>query len=510
MSRQNGGIDRPPGSIYIYIDNANLWIQGQKTYAEKKRLRVSWDPTWRFDVGRLQDILLANSGLTPDEKTFEPDVKLYGSTPPPVDTVWMAIEKHKVTVKTFPKSFWNKREKQVDSELIADSTDQASDAYHKPKPAVFIIVSGDRDVRSAVVKITKRGFPVHLWSWANGLAQVFRPDGGDKEINWSLFRVHLLDDHLEEVGFHASKFRIDRADIHGHSIVVLDPLPRANRVEDFLQNLRVPVYRYEFEPKRPDASSPDLAIIPVHARAMKLEELDKLFEESKEVLEKKGLRVLSYVDYKQQYLSKSVTGSFLALSNRFHELPIERGEEDDDDDDDNYDDDDKKNNNTNNISSCSNGSTLGSGHRSRGIIGIKNDGSNDARRHMLDSQARKHSSPSNASGSDGDGFIMVDRGTQKQNQYRKREERLATRCYWRVYCKDGLNCNFGHTKDEEEYFKTYGPKKAKKYKKCTNRNCIKGKMCSNAHGDEELFCPTCGKVGKHEMQDCDKRRSSSP
>lgn len=54
------------GHIYIYIDNSNLCIQGQKTYAEKKGLDVSWDPTWRFDVGRLRDILLGNSDLKAD------------------------------------------------------------------------------------------------------------------------------------------------------------------------------------------------------------------------------------------------------------------------------------------------------------------------------------------------------------------------------------------------------------------------------------------------------------
>ncbi|KAL2168678.1 hypothetical protein VTG60DRAFT_6961 [Thermothelomyces hinnuleus] len=338
MPRQSDEIDHPPrGNIYIYIDHANLWIQGQKTYAEKKRLKVSWDPTWRFDIGRLRGILLAHSGLNADEKTFEPKVSLYGSTPPPVDMVWRGIESHNVKVKTFKRSSWNRREKQVDAELIAESSVQAADAYYAQVPAVFIIVSGDRDVRSAIVRITTQyRFPVHLWSWENALARVFRAankqekgeeeEGNDKdsEIDRDLFHVHLLDDHLEEVGFHASTFRIDRAVINEHSIVVLDPLPRADRVENFLDRLRTPVYRYEFVPKRPDASSSDLAIIPAHAPFMKPAELDDLFVESKRELERSGLSVLSYFEYKQRYLSSSETDKSLALSNRFHELPIER------------------------------------------------------------------------------------------------------------------------------------------------------------------------------------------
>lgn len=74
------------------------------------------------------------------------------------------------------------------------------ETYYKQLPAVFIIISRDRDVRSAVVKITEHGCPVHFWSWDNGLAKVFREE--EAEIAQNHFKVHSLDDHLEEVGFH--------------------------------------------------------------------------------------------------------------------------------------------------------------------------------------------------------------------------------------------------------------------------------------------------------------------
>lgn len=154
------------GNIHIYIDNSNLWIQGQKTYAQKKGLKVSWDPTWRFDVGRLKDILTKNSELGADEKTYDIRVNLYGSTPPPVDTVWRAIESHNVKVSTFARSSWTGREKEVDAEIVADSVDEASEAYRDQIPSTFIMVSGDRDLLSAIRKIRdKYKFPVHVWSW---------------------------------------------------------------------------------------------------------------------------------------------------------------------------------------------------------------------------------------------------------------------------------------------------------------------------------------------------------
>ncbi|KAK4244699.1 hypothetical protein C7999DRAFT_43665 [Corynascus novoguineensis] len=430
---------RPHGKIFIYIDNSNLWIQGQRTYAEKKILKVSWDPTWRFDIGHLRDILLAHSDLKAEEKTSEVKVNLYGSIPPPVDTVWKVIESHDVRVITFKRSSWNQREKQVDAELIADSSTQAVEAYYKQVPAVFIIVSGDRDVRSAVVKITEHGCPVHLWSWDNGLAKVFRED--DDEIAQNLFKVHSLDDHLEEVGFHTRTWRIDRAAfIDKHSIVVLDPLPKAPEVENFINRLRTPVYQYEFLPKRTDATSQDLAIIPAHAFAMSSAEKRDLFHKSKAELEKRGLSVLSYLDYDQKYLKGSKTDNSLGLSNRFHELPVYREVEDD----------------------------------------------GDASEAEDDSGGGK---------------------AERDTRLKKKEEYSGVRCYWRIYCERGLGCKYGHTKAEQEHFSVYGNRKAKKYKLCARPDCIRGRNCFYAHGDWELFCPTCGKTGGHEMSLCKERFS---
>ena len=305
------------GNIFIYIDNSNLWIQGQRTYAEKKKLDVSLDPTWRFDVGRLREVLLKNSGLATDEQTFDVKVNLYGSTPPPVDTVWNAIASHGVKVNTFPRSSWTRREKQVDAELIADSIEQASEAYHKQIPAVFIIVSGDLDVRTAITRITKKhGCQVHLWSWENGLARAFTRE--DKDIAQDLFKVHLLDNHLDEVGFHADEFRIDRAMINPHSIVVLDPLPKVKGVIWFLGKLRTPTYRYEIKPKREGASSQDLTIIPTYAPTMTNDDLRKLYMESKDRLESKGLSVLTYLEYSQKYGAGGRTGGHRRVCEKGH------------------------------------------------------------------------------------------------------------------------------------------------------------------------------------------------
>ncbi|KAJ4292886.1 hypothetical protein N0V88_005546 [Collariella sp. IMI 366227] len=449
------------GDIFIHIDNSNLWIQGQRTYAERKKLDVSSDPTWRFDVGRLRQVLLANSGLKADKKSFNVYVNLYGSTPPPVDTVWEAIASHNVKVCTFERSSWTKREKQVDAELIAESVAQAANAYHSQIPTVFIIVSGDRDVRSAVSRITRKyGCHVHMWSWQNCLAKVYtRPDN---EIDPSLFDVHLLDEYLDEVTFHATTFRPERAVINPHSIVVLDPLPSADKVEEFLDRLRTPVYRYEIMPQRPDASSQDLTIIPAFAWTMKPDALRSLFVESKTKLERKGLSVLTYVEYCQKYHQGMGGANKLTLSNRFVEFVkqiLVDGDEDDDEEEESEEDE---------------------------IVDSCEDDDDD------------------------DGFKEVNRGSKRRrNWFKKIESTSRMRCNWREYCSRGSDCNYGHTNEEEEYFRVYGSRKAKKTKRCNNPECIKGRTCLFAHSDAELFCPTCGKSGVHAMVDCPERFQAS-
>ena len=224
-------------TIHIYIDNSNLWIQGQKTYAEKKGYDVTYDPTWRFDVGRLTGVLTGKSRLQGKAKHFEVKVHLYGSTPPPVDTVWEAIESHDVEVSTFARSTWSGREKQVDMAMGVQSARQALKDKMRGIQSEFIFVSGDRDLYSAVSEIVDDGIPVHVWSWDNCLAGEYR------RKQHALVHVYLLDDYLEQIGFHETIFRVERNTISPHSIVVLEPLSRADEISSFVLGLNVPVHR---------------------------------------------------------------------------------------------------------------------------------------------------------------------------------------------------------------------------------------------------------------------------
>ncbi|KAM0431502.1 hypothetical protein ACHAPT_005480 [Fusarium lateritium] len=425
--------------IRIYIDNSNVWIQGQRASAEKHRLQVKLDPTWRFDAGRLQNVLTQNCGLPPDEETTV-IVDLYGSTPPPVDTIWKAIESHNVTVHTFERSSWTGREKEVDAEIIAASVSDAADLFHAGVSSTFIIVSGDKDLLRAVLRIAARGFEVHVWSWRNALSGVYKePKRQDccELMDKGFIKIHLLDDFFDEISFYETEFRIDKSTIRPDSIVILNPLPQADMVHQVLANLLIPFRPYRMQ--RQGASQEDLVIIP--ACELDHRSHTEIFQGMREKLNQHGLGVMTYLDYNSNQ-PESPQGDLIA-SNPFKKLEmvdtIEVGD-----------------------------------------------------------------------GQDDEGFKVVKKRQKQQSKRLKTEEKkLYNRCQWRKYCKEGLDCKHGHTKEETDYFKTYGKQRATKFAFCQDNECIRGKRCRYAHEQEELFCPTCGKTGAHEMRNCPEKTLGS-
>lgn len=448
----------PQTPVHVYIDNSNLWIQGQKTYAERRGLHTSWDPTWRFDVGRLKRILMDNPKLQSASSTSKVDFHLYGSTPPPVDSVWAAIKSHDVTVRTFPRSTWTRREKQVDNGMSLHSALQAESDKNAKVRSEFMIISGDRDLHLAVEEIAARGFPVHVWSWKNSLSRVYakyRTKPG------SLVQVYLLDENLNTLGFCQTTFQIDRSIIDPNSIVFLDPLPKHEEIKLFVDNLKVPYYQYECEPKREAASSSDAVVIPAFARSMKHKDLVDLFNTAKKILEPCGLEVITYLEYCQRFYGKHEKEQELVVSRRYYDLANPRDAIDRDEAvDEQADGDDLQ--------------------------------AEVARIHLSKEEERLEDIQD-----DQGGYVKVDRRAQQHNkQYQRKEKRLQNLCFYGKYCHDVVKCGFGHTREHETYFKTYGSKPLRKQKLCQNARCTRGSRdCTYAHGKEELFCPLCDRAG---------------
>jgi uncharacterized LabA/DUF88 family protein len=151
--------------VHICIDNSNIYIQGAKIYPSGSKQNPVADLSWRYDVSRLREVLLNNSGLQFDP-TVEKEVHttLYGSVPPPSD-LWEAMESQDVTVHKYERSQYTGKEKQVDIKMGVDITEQAIRDQYAGVQSEFIIVTGDGDLCPSVEKINKSGFRAHVWSW---------------------------------------------------------------------------------------------------------------------------------------------------------------------------------------------------------------------------------------------------------------------------------------------------------------------------------------------------------
>jgi hypothetical protein len=121
-------------SVYVFVDNSNLWIEGKKVSGRLSKPPVPSNYNYRVEYGWLLNHVVGTRDLA--------DVpKLYGSEPPPNDSVWKMIRSKGFDVKVFKRNIFNK-EKGVDMKMGIDITKLT--LLTEP-PAVVAIVAGDAD-----------------------------------------------------------------------------------------------------------------------------------------------------------------------------------------------------------------------------------------------------------------------------------------------------------------------------------------------------------------------------
>lgn len=155
---------------YVFIDNSNIWIEGQKAQAEKLK-DATKDPRFRVEYGKLLELVVTN-------ERHIVKATLYGSKPPPNDTVWAAIERHGIQSCIFERSAKGK-EKEVDSAMVHGITktlykDLGNKSKDEIKEVVFIIVTGDRDFMVPIEDTLDNEVRVELWSWNGGMASKYK------------------------------------------------------------------------------------------------------------------------------------------------------------------------------------------------------------------------------------------------------------------------------------------------------------------------------------------------
>ena len=154
-------------NYHVFVDNSNLWIEGQFASAVAKGLANNMsdahernvnDSTWRVDFGKLLELVVG--GRVEDIKT----AVLFGSKPPDNDSLWN-IAKHvgfEVDCKT--RNFSNK-EKAVDTGMVQ----RIDKCLYRQAQAddIFVIVAGDRDFAPSVYAIKEENMSVVVAFWDN-------------------------------------------------------------------------------------------------------------------------------------------------------------------------------------------------------------------------------------------------------------------------------------------------------------------------------------------------------
>jgi len=88
---------------------------------------------------------------------------LYGSRPPPNDSVWQRIRDDGFDVKVFDRNIRNK-EKGVDMEMGMDIAERL---HTVQPPRTILIAAGDADYVPAVARAQSKGWKVEVRFWSN-------------------------------------------------------------------------------------------------------------------------------------------------------------------------------------------------------------------------------------------------------------------------------------------------------------------------------------------------------
>jgi NYN domain len=159
--------------VFTYVDNSNLYIEGCRLSAVKKRLSgvnniydairtQVFDNDWDMDYGRLHEFLCGS------ENSEIGTARLWGS-PPPQDTFWNYVRSKGFDVKTYERT--GGKEKKVDT-AIAYQIGKDSGKIIDKENDIIVIAAGDKDYMPCIEDLTTDGFKIHVAFWGHAAREV--------------------------------------------------------------------------------------------------------------------------------------------------------------------------------------------------------------------------------------------------------------------------------------------------------------------------------------------------
>jgi hypothetical protein len=211
---------------FVVIDNSNVWIEGKRVSARLQGLKVDMDNRWRLNAESLVNHVLEGRDAA--------RLALFGSIPPPVDSVWEKFAEV-LEIHLSKRCTWSKKEKEVDMKigmmLTTDATRLDERQHHEHRS--YVIVGGDRDYCPVVQQILDYGMPICIWSWRHALNHAYL--GLEQSYPPERFRIMYLDEIIHKIGFidttyHLDRFRLNRA----CTIVILNAAYHADKIDELV------------------------------------------------------------------------------------------------------------------------------------------------------------------------------------------------------------------------------------------------------------------------------------
>ena len=384
-----------------------------------------------LDIGKVTDVVANNRKVAWGI--------LYGSEPPPIDSVWQKIRERGWKVITTQRSSFTGKEKQVDHQMVADITALVSGCIVKGK---IVMVSGDADMIPAISKSLQMKWSTEIWMWGNGVSNALKQLA---EENPGLMSINILDSRLEEVTFTNFTFGATKIpDTRSVIIKDIDFTPDETWQKKLGEKLGWPFQICMIGPEKLQnpVDFKDVILIFSNARAkdnkdFEMHYFDKIFGDLDR--EYPG-KILNYPAYRKQFDRQED----ICLANRFEALL-----------------------------------SLDEQLSEESFSGDDVPSSYGAIKEIDEDDEKEQ-------------FQVVRRKQQKKTQ------KYSILCKWRSKCKRGLKCQYHHTDDEKKFFIKY-----RKNMECTYKGaCRYGpSKCFYAHSDKNSFCCTCHSWG-HLEKNC--------
>lgn len=452
----------------FFVDDSNIWIEAQKFAASgnshmPKLTDSDRDPRLRIDIGKLIDTLRNDRSQGP---SF-----LYGSRPPPNDSVWKAFEKFKFQTKIYDRA--HGKEKEVDNSMATDLSSKATelsiraeyDLRYKEQKAntTFVAITGDRDMLPPIKKVLESDIRVELWAWESGISAEYLKLKHDK----ALLSVHFMNwifDKISFTNFCSTRQSKAKQIDPGQSIVLCEFAdPGGHNLESSVHEQLLQLGRLFYTTLSKTGAE-------VFVEFPKVRNIEAMVLEARGLF-KEMLTVLSWPEYASRF--NEDFPAMVETINMYAPLEDDNGQ-------------------------YSTDVTAKEEHEPVERKAKPSSTAEPVGGHGENEEIQGLTDPD-----DNDGWQTVARSDLRRDH--RRGIRQTQQCSDRVRCKKRGECGYRHSDEERDLFRDYPDLDFQKWKtkKCNRAYCPYGygKRCPFAHAQDEAWCLRCRHEG-HYTEEC--------